>query len=99
MKFFKPADPLPTLGILEQLTIENDIAVLEGWVVSFESKRLDGIEITIGDRQFTNFELAHSLPSPDVKKNYPNIPGSDKARYRITIPLSPQQQQIGRAHV
>lgn len=93
MKFFKPADPLPTLGRLEQLTIENDAAILEGWVVSFESKRLDGIEITIGDRQFTNFELAQNLPSPDIKKNYPNIPGSDKGRYRIKIPLNPQQKQ------
>lgn len=93
MKFFKPTEPLPTLGRLEKLAIENEAVLLEGWVVSFESKRLDGIEVTIGDRQFTNFELASGLPSPDVKKNYPNIPGTDKGRYRIRIPLTPQEQQ------
>ncbi len=93
MKFFKPTDPLPTLGRLEKVAKENGALILEGWVVSFESKPLETIQVYIAAKDVTNFELASTLPSPDIKKNYPNIPGADKARYRIKIPLTPQQQQ------
>ncbi|MDY7002598.1 MAG: hypothetical protein SWX82_01125 [Cyanobacteriota bacterium] len=93
MKFLKPTDPLPTLGRLEKSVIINGVVHLEGWVVSFDQKPLDRIQVTIAGQEFSNLELTHSLVSPVIHKNYPNIPGTDKAKYIIKISLTPQQQQ------
>ncbi|MDY6805899.1 MAG: hypothetical protein SXA11_19130 [Cyanobacteriota bacterium] len=93
MKFFKRTPPVLTRGKLRKSVMLDGAVHLEGWVASFEKKLLDGMQVFIGGKEFRNIELAHSLPSPGIKKNYPYIPGTEKARYQIKIPLTEEQQQ------
>lgn len=93
MKFFKPTEPVLTRGKLEKSIMVDGTLHLQGWVTSFEQKKLDGMLVSIAGQEFRNIELTYNLPSPGVKKKYPYIPGTEKARYQIRIPLTKQQQK------
>ncbi len=93
MKFFQPTEPVLTRGKLNKSFIADGAVNLQGWVTSFEKKKLEGMLVSIDGKEFREIELTHSLPSPGVKKSYPYIPGTEKARYEIKIPLRDKQQK------
>ncbi|MGD1808712.1 glycosyltransferase [Dapis sp. BLCC M126] len=82
---------LPILGSLDKAEFDNQELLLTGWVVSPNSGEVKGFKLTIADTRIEKFEAALNLPSPDVEKLHRNLNTSGKARFRLKVPLNPEQ--------
>lgn len=85
--------PLSTLGCIGQVALENHQLRLKGWVVSLEQGPATDFTIHIGDRTFTPDQIDLKIPSPDVNRLYPELPGTEQARYLIWINLPPTEPE------
>ena len=81
---------LATVGNLNKVVIENDLLLLNGWVVSLKYGSADSLKVSIAGTDITDFQQTLAIPSLDVKKAHPQLKGAGKARFRIEIPLEQQ---------
>ncbi|MEZ2301781.1 MAG: glycosyltransferase [Microcoleus sp.] len=80
---------IPSLGSIDVVeVIENQGLHLYGWAISLNAGTLDGFKILIAGKEFVGFELTLDIASPDVKKAYPDLEGSENARFCIRIPMN-----------
>lgn len=84
----KATEVVQTLGSVDLEVIENnEVFCIYGWMVSLNIGSLDAFQVSIAGKEWTDFELAHSIPSPDVLKAYPDLEGAQNARFCLKIPL------------
>ncbi|MDY6805887.1 MAG: class I SAM-dependent methyltransferase, partial [Cyanobacteriota bacterium] len=88
-----PTNQKITVGYLDQAKIENGKAIVKGWAGSMGGGPLKGFKISIGGNNIAEFQPALNLPSPDVAKKHPHLDNSGAARFRVVIPLPPNQLQ------
>ena len=84
----KKSQPILTLGRLDITTINNQVLRLDGWVVSLNTGAPDGFKVLIAGKEFADFELTLGIASPDVKQVYPDLEGTENARFCICIPIN-----------
>lgn len=92
MKTITPTELLPTRGNIDKVVVENDVLRLTGWAASINAGPVESFRISCAGQEFTEFEMALGIKSPDVKQAYPNLEYAQNARFRILIPLKPEHR-------
>lgn len=92
MKAIKPTEPLETQGFLDKVVFENEGLRIDGWVASLNSGPIEGFKISCGGKEFTEFELMKGLDSPDVKQVYPTLDSVENCRFRLRVPMTPEER-------
>ena len=82
-----------SLGRLREVVIEGETMELTGWAVSLVGNVLDGFQVSIGDRQITEWEETLGIPSPEVKKAYPDLANAANAGFSLRVHLHPDDVQ------
>ncbi|HIK10631.1 MAG TPA: class I SAM-dependent methyltransferase [Oscillatoriaceae cyanobacterium M33_DOE_052] len=87
-------EPVPSLGSLDRVTIQDGILRLQGWVFSLKNQPINSFQVFCQGEPLSNWvEMAANLPRPDIHQAFPTIPAAANARFRIFIPVSHQQQE------
>lgn len=84
----KKSQPILTLGRLDITTIDNQVLRLDGWAVSLNAGTPDAFKVLIAGKECADFELTLGIASPDVKQAYPDLEGTENARFCIRIPMN-----------
>jgi SAM-dependent methyltransferase/GT2 family glycosyltransferase len=88
-KSLEKTEILPVLGSIDVVElIEPQEFRLYGWAVSLNAGTVDGFKVLIAGQELADFELTLGLPSPDVKQVYPDLEGTENARFCIRIPIT-----------
>ncbi len=74
-------------GCLGQVTCENNMIRLKGWVASIHQGAVKEFKLFFGDEEITAFQVEKQLPSPDVAQLFPGLDHGGNARFLIYIPL------------
>ncbi|WP_199250024.1 class I SAM-dependent methyltransferase [[Phormidium] sp. ETS-05] len=87
-------EPVPSLGSLDRVTIQDGILRLQGWVFSLPNQPINSFQVFYQGEPLTNWvEMAANLPRPDIQQAFPTIPAAANPRFRIFIPVTNQQQE------
>ncbi|GGA21374.1 glycosyltransferase family 92 protein [Okeania sp. KiyG1] len=84
---------IPTQGNLDKSLIQNQNLLLVGWVASINYGPVDGFKVAIAGQEITKFDLTLGLPSPGVKKSYPDLDNASLAKFRLKLPIEQKQQE------
>lgn len=75
-------------GCLGQVTCEDNIIRLKGWVASINQGAVEGFKLFFGEQEITNFQVEKQLPSADVAQLFPTLSHANQSRFLIYIPLN-----------
>ncbi len=82
--------PITTKGWLNVADMNNEALKLVGWLISsFDNldRLVPGFQVKISNHPIITFDLETNLPSPKLKKVFPQLSGAENAQFRINIPL------------
>ncbi len=74
-------------GCLGQVTCENNIIRLKGWVASINQGAVESFKLFLGNQEIIDFQVEKKLPSPDVYQLFPTLDHAENARFYIYINL------------
>ncbi|MFB2920721.1 MULTISPECIES: class I SAM-dependent methyltransferase [Aerosakkonema] len=93
MMTIAPTKLIRTWGSLDKVFIQNKVLQISGWAASINAGSLESFKVTCAGKEFTEFEMALEIKSPDVVQVYPNLEYAQKARFRIRVPLGKDDPQ------
>jgi ubiquinone/menaquinone biosynthesis C-methylase UbiE len=86
-------EPVEMRGCLGQVTCEQNIVRLKGWVASVNQGAVEGFKVFLGTQEITDFKMEKNLESPDVYQLFPTLDHADQARFYIYINLITVEQR------
>lgn len=93
MKTIKPSELIQMQGSLDKVSIENNFLRLAGWASANNAGTIESLKISCGGKEFTEFEMALGIKSPDVKQAYPELEYAQNSRFRVLVPLNKENGQ------
>ncbi|MCL1470958.1 class I SAM-dependent methyltransferase [Argonema antarcticum] len=93
MKTITPTQLVQMRGNIDKAVIEDNVLLLIGWAASVNAGPVESLRVSYSGKEFTDFEMAFGIKSPDVKEIFPNLECGQKSRFRIRIPLNLEEQQ------
>lgn len=82
-----------TFGVLDALDVSGGRIVAHGWVVSLGERPVTELRLAIGDAPVGSGHREF-LPSPDVAKVWPQLPGTGHCRFSLQVDVGEEQRRL-----